>query len=616
MAREGFYNENEYRDYPFMTRVSPLEIVPCPPGSESGSSARSESSASAGPELLIDLPHEAIVDFGAIMAIDSRYHELKHCVWLDRITRWGDYFIYEFQTNATGAASEVLRFTRHLNDPEFTQEWAKSVPIGSPDVIPSSMSSESSSTSSRSSSSESCRDVEFDCEGAPKWEGFLITGRMGELAGLIVDGETVTFPSGLWVVEPARMQSLVNTYARTINLANRERVQQTDPCSESSDAGIQPPGDFLINQTCMDGDLAFKEGYNCQIRQVAIENKLTFGAGIGAGAGQACELPALTLCPPLVRGTVCGDTVRAVNGMPGPALRIEAGPGMTITEEENGILINADLRGFALCFPGGGSDSSQPSNSSSLGGWLYPSLREGLVRLWDAHGTNGEDYVPDDNLILPEWSGLGVDGIVTNWDSEGPEAIFQDDDLRYSFRNFGGPSMYVNGGSISMATGEITMAYWAKRDWPVTPGQFQACMSIGTYSAFSGFTLTCQTAAGFHDWFVNESMAHFNGFTIGSNPRVRGSVVNGLTTDSWHGFLVRARLTNIQLWRDAANVSIGGAAAAVPALVAQPIYLGATPPTSDYPDCVMRQHAVWNRWLDDDEVANYMSSFDSMFLEV
>jgi hypothetical protein len=384
MAREGFYNENEYRDYPFVTRVMPLDAVALGCIVLQGSSLSSSASASSGSAVaLIDLPHEAIVDFGAIMAIDSEYDVTQHKVWLSRITRDGVCVVFEFQTNAPGATDEVLRFVRDINDQEFTKQWTTSVPKATPDpTCPASYSSSLSSSlfgtlssmSSSSLSASSCHEVRtFDCVTAPKWEGFLITGLFADLLDMLMDGETLLFPDCLWVIEPARMQSLVNTYVRTINLANRARIVASPPpeCQSGSSSSAVADPDFIINRVCMDGNLAFKEGYNANIRQVPATSRLVFGAGVGAGLGQQCDEVPITDCeeptdgPFLTGGATCGETVRAVNGVGGRNLTIFPGAGFTVTEApslDNTIVIDADLQGFAVCLP------QTESSSSSSGG--------------------------------------------------------------------------------------------------------------------------------------------------------------------------------------------------------------------------------------------------------
>jgi hypothetical protein len=151
MARAGFYNENEYRDYPFLTQVEPLDIAATIERSSSSSSLSSISSvSSAGPVPLLGLPHETIVDFGAIMAVDSRFKTADDFVWLRRIRRKDPYLLFEFRTTALNGQREKLVFYRHINDDEFKYSWAESIDVNEPDNFPG------ASSSSFSSSSSSC----------------------------------------------------------------------------------------------------------------------------------------------------------------------------------------------------------------------------------------------------------------------------------------------------------------------------------------------------------------------------------------------------------------------------------------------------------------------------
>lgn len=395
MARAGFYNENEYRDYPFLTQTEPkavlatLETV----GSSSSSSS-SASSASAQP--LNDLPHETIVDAGFIMGVDSGFDVSADWVYLRRIRRMDPYLLFEFRTTASAAKAESLYFLRRIDDPEFTQQWSESLASTEPDPFPSSSSSsqadESSSLSGSSLSSfpfcepETDDDQRLPCGGpgcdTPKWEGFLITGLFTDLLDQMADGEQLIFPAGLWIIEPARIQNLNNTYARSINLANTDRTRFSPPveCSSAS-LGVAP---VYPNAVCMQGNLQFKEGYNCFIRQEDATSTLIIHGAVGGGEGQNCEeIPlfegesAGADSPFLSGGPACGQVVKTINGKGNTRFRILGGPGVRVFDapaNPAALFIDADLHDFALCLqtdpqPGDpcyvSASSSMSSSSSS-----------------------------------------------------------------------------------------------------------------------------------------------------------------------------------------------------------------------------------------------------------
>lgn len=398
MARAGFYNDNEYRDYPFLTQTQPLDVTAVVTGSSSSLSLSSLSSQSSeAPVPLVGLPHESIVDFGAIMAVDSGFKTKGDFVYLHRIYRKDPYLLFEFRNTATYAKSEKLVFIRHISASEFKYSWAESVPIEDPDSFPESSSSsaatppEAQSSSSSSISSYSCpfcppavdADTLLPCGGpgcdTSKWEGFLITGMFGEILDTLAHGEEITFVTGVWVIEYARIQNLNNAYARSVNLGNIDRAHATPPehCVAASETAV----DVYPNAICMQGALQFREGYNCNIRQEDNNNAIVItGAVGGGGAGYPCdEIPlydgetAPNDSPFLSGGPACGEVVRTISGKEGPAVRIYGGPGIRVydsPEDPSALFVDADLGDFALCL----QEELQPddpcyvSSSSAAGG--------------------------------------------------------------------------------------------------------------------------------------------------------------------------------------------------------------------------------------------------------
>ena len=398
MARVGFYNENEYRDYPFRTQTTPLDIAAAVQYSSSSSlSASSLSSAAAMP--LYDLPSELIVDFGAIMGVMSEYSDARgDFVYLYRLRRNGQYILFEFRTTAEAAKTQSLYFVRSLTDPEFKQDWAASRANQAGDPIFPFVVSSSSLSSSMSSSATFCNrytvcqelETKWDCDGdacqAPAWEGFLITGRFEELADMLADGDELVFAIGLWAVEPARIQNLNKSFVRSLNVGNRDRSRYTPPpgCDSSASATAEV---LYVERLCLQGDIAFREGFNCLIRQDNTNNTLTFNGQVGAGAGEPCDEVPLYAgeSPPansrfLGGGPACDEIIRTVNGKGGPSLRLLGGPGVRVYDsptDASTIFVDADLGTFAVCLtpalePGdpcyvSSSSSSSSSSASSAG---------------------------------------------------------------------------------------------------------------------------------------------------------------------------------------------------------------------------------------------------------
>ena len=351
MANLAWYNDNQFRDYPFVTRTKPLELTPPQTGEVIGEavlpSESSTSSQSVGP--IVDLPHSAIVDFGAIMEIDSGYDEAAgHYAYLHSIERSGTTLNFRFRNTSPESYNHELLFVRDINDTEFAIEWTEAITfIGDP-VDP------------------------LVCPLAPKWSGFLVTGDLSELAALIPDGITVIYANGLWQIEPARLQSLTDSYLRAINIGNTPRlVTDAAPGCESSSISSQAAPDILIRDTCVTGPIWFQEGYNCRIRQDSGRNTITIGAGVGLGAGEPCDEVPLTddetpigNSPFLTGGPGCKQIVQSLNGVNGSDITLTAGAGYRIQPDAtnpNKLVVERALGDFALC-----AEPDPETSSSSL----------------------------------------------------------------------------------------------------------------------------------------------------------------------------------------------------------------------------------------------------------
>lgn len=287
MPRPGFYNDNEYRAYPFIFK------------------ARAN-----------NLPDSAIVDCGIIMGLDSEFDPELHSVWLKEIRRLNNEFIFEFSTNAPGAAEKPLIFTRPHNADEWLTEDAESAPYVKDDN---------------------------SCAIEPAWSGFLVTGPLKDLAAALPQNGTITLGVN-YTLEPARIQSLVRSYLRSICLGNLSRPVAKSKC----DTSPEPPRHVVVNKRCINGDIRFKEGYNAQIRQRILTNEISISAGKGFGAqydAALCEnkgeVPFYTDEQPpegsqfLSGGPACDELISSVNGVVGPDVAIVGGTGVNVSVDEN-----------------------------------------------------------------------------------------------------------------------------------------------------------------------------------------------------------------------------------------------------------------------------------------
>lgn len=300
MPRPGFYNDNEYRAYPFVSQAT-----------------------YAGPLL----PNSAVLDAGIIMGLDSGYDPATHTIWLASITRAANVVSFSFATDAPGAADKPIQFDRDEDD----SEWATTLGQADfPDAIPSA------------------------CSPAPVWEGFLVTGPLDELLEMLTPGQTILFPEKVRVLEPARVQSLLKSYLRSINVGNTARLRARPPADcqeqEESDESI------TVNATCLSGDVRLKEGYNCRIRQVDSANEIRVSADKGAGDRNTEELCAhggeLALYDDepfdantgfYSGGPSCKDTIATINGVNGPNVTLAGGSGVEVRVDEETHTITVAL---------------------------------------------------------------------------------------------------------------------------------------------------------------------------------------------------------------------------------------------------------------------------------
>lgn len=336
MPRPGFYNDNEYRVYPFIRKeILRFETVNDFPadGSFVKNYLANDTSikyrwAGSGyvalTELETSLPNSAVVDCGVIMGLDSEFDASQHIVWLARVSRVDGVFEFELRTDAPGAQSLPIVFTRDVTADEWQSEYGESAPY--------------------------VKDVN-SCAIEPSWSGFLVTGPLTALNELLPANGTITL-SRNFVLEPGRIQSLVKSYLRSITVANMERPLAHSSCEQVNDIARS----VIINSRCVAGNIRFKEGYNAIVQQRDATNEISIGAGVGSGAqmtGELCEhgseLPFYTGEEPpagsqfFSGGPSCDELVSSINGVQGPDVTIAGGTGVAVkvdTENPNTIKIS------------------------------------------------------------------------------------------------------------------------------------------------------------------------------------------------------------------------------------------------------------------------------------
>jgi hypothetical protein len=285
MARAGFYNDNEYRQYPFVAKDTYAHA---------------------------ELPTNLIVDCGFIMGLDSEFDSAVDTVYLYCVRILADRYEFEFRTTATGAASHPLIFTR----PRGAESWIN-----------------------ESVESASATGTTF-CGSEPIWEGFMVSGHLAEDSSVAT--ATLTFDQER-VVEPALVQSLVKSYLRSVNVANYGRTV-LDGCA--TDPVTITEREIIVQAECLQGDIALAAGFNCEISQTDVSRTITVAPLLGANANtpvaeELCshygELPLFDgEVPPtgskfLSGGPACDELITSINGIGGPNVNINGGEGITIT---------------------------------------------------------------------------------------------------------------------------------------------------------------------------------------------------------------------------------------------------------------------------------------------
>lgn len=299
MPRPGFYNDNEYRAYPFVYRSDYI-----------------------GPAL----SNAAVVDCGIIMGLDSEFAHAQHAVWLASVTREAGVLRFELATDAPNAAALPLVFECPENGAEWTTSFAATAPAAS-----------------------------APCALEPVWEGFLVTGPLDDLLAQLADnGNALTFPIKERALEPGRVQSLVKSYVRSINLGNLPRVRALPPSNCQEEGDPADPRAIVVNAQCLRGNLRLKEGYNCSIKQATPFNELRISAQLRAGDTDFAELCAHGGELPLYAGEpfdeetgffsggpACNQVISTLNGIGGGSVNIIGGTGITVTTntETNTVVI-------------------------------------------------------------------------------------------------------------------------------------------------------------------------------------------------------------------------------------------------------------------------------------
>lgn len=300
MTRASFLNDNEYRQYPLV----PIEDPP--------------------------LDKDLIVDCGFITGLDSGYNPDTHVVYVAAVRRIGALLEVEFRATAPNLAGHPLIFRRSAAAEEWEEEYRESAAAN------------------------------LTCATEPLWSGFFVSGVVTTTFEKLNDGANVTFTAAQTAVEPARVQTLVKSYLRSVNVGNYARTA-VPPCTGTEETIITPATEIIVNGTCISGHVKLKQGYNCQITQQEFNNTITILAVKDANTanpelcqnGSEIPLSSNEAKPELVDGEpekskffsgglACDQTITSINGLGGPDVKLAGGAGVQIVPDPlnpNGLLI-------------------------------------------------------------------------------------------------------------------------------------------------------------------------------------------------------------------------------------------------------------------------------------
>jgi len=317
MAERGFLNIADFISYPLVTYADRQVLAP--------------------PE---DFPRQpkGIVDAGFIMGLDSGFRAAENNVTLYALVVTASDIAFDFRSDAPGLSGFRWLFTFSKADPFGCTQYQKATQIGS--------------------------GFEFVELG----EAYVTAGDFEKLvAGISVGVHIVADDNegNPLYVEPARIHSLVDSYVRSINVADERRgcpapcCAPSDGSSSSSSGGAEPVEDSaFVQQYGMQGAIDFMEGWNSTVQLDAINNAIIFGAEIGAGEGQQCvddrwinylvdEAGLRVDTGRKITGGCddCGAFIRSINGQGFDAgkMQLRGGVGVYVNEINGELEVTVDL---------------------------------------------------------------------------------------------------------------------------------------------------------------------------------------------------------------------------------------------------------------------------------
>lgn len=272
------------------------------------------------------LPKRGMVDAGFMLGLDSEFIAGTDHVMLYAVEHSGLTLLFDFRSDAPG-----LSGYRWLFEIPVTAEIGSIVEV---DVTP----------------------VPSGSADPDRGSGFLVVGNLTDLSSLGVAVHRLADPPA---VEPALLQSLVNTFVRSFNIANQAR--RCPPVCDEVPPSPSAPTTFSLVQN-LSGVLKFKEGYNSRILINEGAVSIELGAILGAGSGRTCEdiiideggMHIGEECAP------CDDYIRSINGRvtDDGKLLITGGPGVVVVNDPADHKVTVTLETNRHCLEQASSSSA------------------------------------------------------------------------------------------------------------------------------------------------------------------------------------------------------------------------------------------------------------------
>lgn len=277
----------------------------------------------------VDIPLFGLVDAGFVCGPTSGFRPDVDTIYLHDVYWSSGEITFDVRSTAPGLENKYrLVFSFTESDEDYSLCYAEAEPL-----------------------------VESDNCSDDVWSGYLVVGSLLELSVFLQEqslnslGESSPF-------EPTTIQLVGRVLS--INIANegRTKVRDLPTCDEDFGEEIERP--IHVVTECQTGPVRFHQGYNVEVDQDTIGNRLTFSAGASLGLGTACEEvkthPAETpdeVGGLLTGGPRCEELLSAINGVRGANIRVFS---------EQGVRLTADAANNVLSIAG--SESSGASCDS------------------------------------------------------------------------------------------------------------------------------------------------------------------------------------------------------------------------------------------------------------